>query len=56
MNDNAPPELSSQQRAQLGVEQALAGLGLQLVWVVITGAAAAILWRRGLRVYGAFGA
>jgi len=41
---------------QLDASEAAAGLGLQLAWIAATGLAAAWLWRRGLRVYGAFGA
>lgn len=32
------------------------GLGLQALWVAIFGALGALLWRRGLRAYGAVGA
>lgn len=41
---------------RLSSTQALAGIGLQLGWVVVIGGLAALAWRRGLRVYGAFGA
>lgn len=41
-------------RLELGA--ALQGLGLQLGWIAIFGYLAAVLWRRGLRAYGAFGA
>jgi ABC-2 type transport system permease protein len=41
---------------RLDFAQALAGLGLQAAWLVVTGALAVWLWRRGLRAYGAFGA
>lgn len=41
---------------RLDLAQALEGLGLQALWIAILGVIAAVLWRRGLRVYGAFGA
>lgn len=41
---------------RLSTAQALEGLGLQLVWVLVCGGVAALAWRRGLRAYGAFGA
>lgn len=41
---------------RLELSQALEGLALQGLWLVIFGALAATLWRRGLRAYGAFGA
>ncbi|KIG16403.1 hypothetical protein DB30_04447 [Enhygromyxa salina] len=41
---------------RLSSAQALAGIGLQLVWLVVIGGIAALAWRRGLRAYGAFGA
>ncbi|MCX4240875.1 ABC transporter permease [Paraliomyxa miuraensis] len=41
---------------RLSWSEALVGLGLQAGWLVIIGAVAAVLWRRGLRAYGAFGA
>ncbi|PRP97445.1 hypothetical protein ENSA5_34370 [Enhygromyxa salina] len=41
---------------RLSVAEAVAGIGLQLVWLVALGALAALAWRWGLRAYGAFGA
>ncbi len=41
---------------RLSVSEALAGIGLQLAWVVGSGVLAAISWKRGLKAYGAFGA
>ena len=41
---------------RLSLDQALAGLGLQLAWSLTMAALAALLWRRGVRAYGAFGA
>jgi ABC-2 type transport system permease protein len=41
---------------RLGLQEALQGIGLQLLWIAIVGAIASVLWRRGLRAYGAFGA
>lgn len=41
---------------RLGPGDALQGLLLQLAWIAIFGSLAAVLWRRGLRAYGAFGA
>ncbi|MCA9684928.1 MAG: ABC-2 family transporter protein [Myxococcales bacterium] len=41
---------------RLSLAEALSGLGLQAGWLVLTGLAAAWLWRAGLRAYGAFGA
>ncbi|MFV8754400.1 ABC transporter permease [Nannocystaceae bacterium ST9] len=41
---------------RLSLADALAGLGLQLAWLALAGVLASVLWRRGLRAYGAFGA
>ena len=41
---------------RLSLDQAFAGLGLQLAWLAVLGALAAFAWRRGLKAYGAFGA
>jgi ABC-2 type transport system permease protein len=41
---------------RLGLQDALQGIALQLLWIAIIGAVASVLWRRGLRAYGAFGA
>jgi ABC-2 type transport system permease protein len=41
---------------RLSSTQALAGIGLQLGWLVVIGSVAALAWHRGLRAYGAFGA
>ena len=41
---------------RLGLAEALHGLGLQVAWIAIVGVLATVLWRRGLRAYGAFGA
>ncbi len=41
---------------RLELSQALTGLALQAAWLLVLGALAAMLWRRGLRAYGAFGA
>jgi ABC-2 type transport system permease protein len=48
-----PVELSI---GRLSTAQALSGLSLQVAWIAVLGTLAAILWRRGLRAYGAFGA
>jgi ABC-2 type transport system permease protein len=40
---------------RLDLSQALEGLALQAIWLVLIGGLAAVLWRRGLRAYGAFG-
>jgi ABC-2 type transport system permease protein len=48
-----PAELLS---GRLSTAQTLDGLALQLAWVIVCGALAAVAWRRGLRAYGAFGA
>jgi ABC-2 type transport system permease protein len=40
----------------LPLDQALARVGAQLVWVVAFYALVALTWQRGLRAYGAFGA
>ncbi len=40
---------------QLDRTEALAGLGLQALWIILLGGLAALLWRRGLRAYGAEG-
>ncbi len=41
---------------RLSMQEALLGLGLQLGWLALIGTLAGLLWRRGLRAYGAFGA
>jgi ABC-2 type transport system permease protein len=41
---------------RLGLWGALQGIALQLGWIVVVGSIAVVLWRRGLRAYGAFGA
>jgi ABC-2 type transport system permease protein len=41
---------------RLSGPEILAGFALQAVWLVIFGALALWLWRKGLRVYGAVGA
>ena len=41
---------------RLDLGQALAGIGLQLAWLAVTGLLAGWLWRRGLARYGAVGA
>jgi ABC-2 type transport system permease protein len=41
---------------RLGLYEAVQGLALQAMWIAIIGSVAAVLWRRGLRAYGAFGA
>lgn len=41
---------------RLDFAEALAGIGLQLGWLAALGLLATVLWRRGLRAYGAFGA
>lgn len=41
---------------RLSIHEALVGIGLQLAWLAVAGALAAVLWRRGLKAYGAFGA
>lgn len=41
---------------RLGLREAVQGLALQVLWIAIIGCIAAVLWRRGLRAYGAFGA
>ena len=41
---------------RLSLVEALHGVALQLGWLAVFGALAAVLWRRGLRAYGAFGA
>jgi len=41
---------------RLAPAAALQGLALQVMWVGLVGSIAAVLWRRGLRAYGAFGA
>lgn len=41
---------------RLGLAGALQGIALQLGWIALIGSIAAVLWRRGLRAYGAFGA
>jgi ABC-2 type transport system permease protein len=41
---------------RLGPAGALQGLALQVLWIAIVGCIAAVLWRKGLRAYGAFGA
>jgi ABC-2 type transport system permease protein len=41
---------------RLSIGEALAGLSLQLAWLVALAAIAAVAWRRGLKAYGAFGA
>jgi ABC-2 type transport system permease protein len=40
---------------RLGPAGALLGLALQVLWIAIVGCIAAVLWRKGLRAYGAFG-
>jgi ABC-2 type transport system permease protein len=41
---------------RLTTAQMFAGLGQQLIWIAVLGSLATLAWRRGLRVYGAFGA
>jgi ABC-2 type transport system permease protein len=41
---------------RLSTAQMFAGFGLQLFWIAVLGSLAALAWRRGLKVYGAFGA
>lgn len=41
---------------RLDLDEALAHLGLQLAWLLAFGLLARVLWRRGLRAHGAFGA
>ena len=41
---------------RLSAGEALSFLGIQWLWAAAAGLGAALLWRRGVRVYGAFGA
>ncbi len=41
---------------RLSGAEILSGLGLQVLWVSVLGGGAWVLWRRGLRAYGAYGA